>query len=90
MRTVSVREARQKLRSLLDDVAAGEEVVLMRRGKAVARLVPDGDAAQRLPSPEERARSLQQRLFRRNDEFRAVDDELCQRVTTLRSCIRDS
>lgn len=37
---VTVREARARLRELLDRVAAGEEVVLTRRGKEVARLVP--------------------------------------------------
>lgn len=49
MRRVSVREAREQLRALLDDVAAGEEIVVVRRGKSVARLVPAGDDAKRLP-----------------------------------------
>jgi prevent-host-death family protein len=40
MTTVSVREAREKLARLLDSVAAGEEVVILRRGQPVARLVP--------------------------------------------------
>ena len=33
-------EARNKLRQLLDWVEAGEEVVITRRGRIVARLVP--------------------------------------------------
>ena len=37
---VSAREARARFRELLDRVAAGEEVILTRRGKEVARLVP--------------------------------------------------
>lgn len=37
---VSVREARQQLRRLLDQAAAGDEVVVMRRGVEVGRLVP--------------------------------------------------
>jgi prevent-host-death family protein len=40
MRTAGVREARQDLTSLLDDVRKGREVVITDRGRAVARLVP--------------------------------------------------
>ncbi len=36
---VSVRETRQRLRRLLDRVQAGDEVVVMRRGIPVGRLV---------------------------------------------------
>lgn len=36
---VSVREARQHLRRLLEQVLAGDEVVVTRRGVAVGRLV---------------------------------------------------
>jgi prevent-host-death family protein len=40
MERISVKEARRQLSSLLDRVAAGEEFILLRRGKEVARLVP--------------------------------------------------
>jgi prevent-host-death family protein len=40
MRTAGVREARQDLTSLLDDVRKGREVVITDRGRPVARLVP--------------------------------------------------
>ena len=40
MREVGAFEARNKLGTLLDCVARGEEVVITRGGKAVARLVP--------------------------------------------------
>lgn len=40
MREVGAFEAKNKLGTLLDWVAGGEEVVITRRGKAVARLVP--------------------------------------------------
>jgi prevent-host-death family protein len=40
MRTAGVREARQDLTSLLDDVKRGREVVITDRGRPVARLVP--------------------------------------------------
>jgi prevent-host-death family protein len=38
VRKVSVREARAELAALLDAVVAGEDVVITRRGKPVARL----------------------------------------------------
>ena len=38
MQTINVRETREKLSHLLDAVAAGEEVVILRHGKPVARL----------------------------------------------------
>jgi prevent-host-death family protein len=40
MQKISVKEARGQLSSLLDRVAAGEEFILLRRGKEVARLIP--------------------------------------------------
>jgi prevent-host-death family protein len=49
MRRVSVAEARQTLRELLDAVAAGGEVALLRRGKEIARLVPPPPARRRRP-----------------------------------------
>ncbi len=46
---ISVKEARQRFRDLLDRVEQGEEVIVLRRGKAVARLVPDRARDRRLP-----------------------------------------
>ncbi len=40
MRTAGVREARQDLTSLLDDVRKGREVLITDHGRPVARLVP--------------------------------------------------
>ncbi len=40
MKTVNVHEAKTHLSQLLAAVAEGEEVVIARRGKPVARLVP--------------------------------------------------
>ena len=40
MREVGAFEAKNKLGTLLDWVASGEEVLITRHGKAVARLVP--------------------------------------------------
>ena len=46
---VNVKEARAKISSLLDRTQKGEEVVILRRGKRVARLVGVGDTDKRLP-----------------------------------------
>ena len=40
MRDVGAFEAKTHLSALLDDVAAGETVMITRRGRPVARLVP--------------------------------------------------
>jgi prevent-host-death family protein len=39
-KSVGVHEAKTHLSRLLEDVAAGEEVVITRRGEAIASLVP--------------------------------------------------
>ena len=36
---INVREARSNLSSLLDKVEAGEEIIIKRRGKSVAKIV---------------------------------------------------
>ena len=38
--TFGVFEAKNRLTALLDDVEAGQEILITRRGKPVARLVP--------------------------------------------------
>ena len=40
MRTAGVRQARQNLSALLDEVRKGREVVITERGRPVAKLVP--------------------------------------------------
>ncbi len=46
---ISAKQARAKLSSLLKRVEEGGEVVLLRRGKRIARLVPAGKKHPRLP-----------------------------------------
>jgi len=58
MTKVSVKEARANLRALIDLAASGEEVVLLRRGKEVARLVPSARGDRRLPSLRELRASI--------------------------------
>jgi prevent-host-death family protein len=45
MQKVSVRETREQISRLLDAVEAGEEVIILRRGKPTARLVAVSHAA---------------------------------------------
>ncbi len=40
MRTAGIREARQRLSTLIDEVRKGREILLTDRGRAVARIVP--------------------------------------------------
>lgn len=41
MKTVAVYEVKASLSHLLDQVEAGEEIKITRRGVAIARIVPD-------------------------------------------------
>jgi prevent-host-death family protein len=50
MKTVSVAEARRRLKALLDEVSAGHQVSVVRRGREVARLVPPPRKGPRLPA----------------------------------------
>ena len=40
MKTAGIRQARQQLSAILDEVRKGREVVLTDRGRPVARIVP--------------------------------------------------
>ncbi len=40
MQTVNIHEAKTHLSRLLEDVAAGEEIIIAKAGKPVAKLVP--------------------------------------------------
>jgi prevent-host-death family protein len=45
MATVTAFQAKTRFGELLDRVGRGEEIVITRREKAVARLVPEGGVA---------------------------------------------
>ncbi len=51
MNTVSVAEAKAHLSELLNQVEAGEEIVITRRGQPVARLAPERRPLNPLPLP---------------------------------------
>ena len=67
MATISAFEAKTRFGELLDRVSKGEEVVITRHDRPVARLVPEG--AQRLDEVRRAVaglRELQQRIGRRS------------------------
>jgi len=76
MRRAGVREARQNLTALLDDVKKGREVVITEHGRAVARLAPLKDD-QRFPDL-----SRIRRLIKRRDVAlaQAVIDDRADRL----------
>jgi prevent-host-death family protein len=52
MVTVSLAQAKAQLSALLDKVEAGEEVVVTRHGRAVARILPAMRAKEPIPVDE--------------------------------------
>jgi len=55
MRRISTYDAKNRLSELLDAVASGESIEILRRGKPIARLVPIGEDVPRFSSPSEAA-----------------------------------
>lgn len=49
MAEVTIREARSNLKALIERAEAGEEIVICRRGKQVARLMPPEREPSRFP-----------------------------------------
>ena len=47
MKTVNIQAAKTHLSRLVEEAAAGEEIVLAKAGKPVARLVPYGGAGEK-------------------------------------------
>ena len=62
MREVGAFEAKTRLSALLDDVAAGETVVITKRGNPVARLVPVDASERRTSADRQRAQEAGEAL----------------------------
>jgi prevent-host-death family protein len=56
MRTAGIRQARQHLSAILDEVRKGREVVITDRGRPVARILPPLEQAARPFSSHRRLR----------------------------------
>jgi len=61
MQTVPVHQAKDRFSSLLQAVEEGEEIVITRHGKRIARIVRETEAA---PSEAERERIRQEAIAR--------------------------
>ena len=69
MATVNIHEAKTHLSKLLEKVAAGEEVIIAKAGKPVARLVPVLGESSRVILGSERGRVFI------SDDFNEPDPE---------------
>jgi prevent-host-death family protein len=75
MMRVTVAEAKSRLSILLDAVEAGQPVVITRRGKAIAELVPRCSVRDLLPQLEALRDSLPEQPTSGVETIRALRDE---------------
>ncbi len=77
MREIQASEAKTHLPRLLDDVERGETVIITRHGRAIARIVPEGDRQQaQIDDAMEAIRNLRRRTGRIEvDELLSARDE---------------
>lgn len=75
MRTVNIHEAKTHLSRFVDQAAAGEEILIARSGKPVARLV-----ALSQPDLQPRTLGLGKGKFTLPDDFSRLHDETIQRM----------
>jgi prevent-host-death family protein len=80
MRQIGVVEAKNKLSSLLDEIERGEEIVVTRRGRAVAKLVPATVAIDR-----DKAKAAARRIVLRRRGIRLEDVPLKDPINEGRS-----
>ena len=50
MKTISFTDFRKKASSFISEVEHGETIVLLRRGKPIAEVIPFSDRARQIPS----------------------------------------
>jgi prevent-host-death family protein len=73
MSEINVKEVRRNLSTILDNVEQGEEIIITRRGKKVARMTKINDIPSPLPS-----------LKRFRDQIKIAGKPLSQTVTIQR------
>jgi len=56
MKTVNIREAKTQLSRLLEQVTAGEEVIIAKAGKPIARIVPISNKSRKRVLDSEKGR----------------------------------
>jgi len=76
MRQISTYDAKNRLSELLDAVATGETIEIVRRGKPAARLVPIPSENAAFSTPADAARWLREHRVRvPRDSIRSSIDE---------------
>ncbi len=78
MQRINVREARQHIGRLLDAVCTGEEVIITRRGKSVAKLMQFREHRQEaasFPRRREFRASIPEAIRSSTEEIRSIRDE---------------
>jgi len=81
MKTVQASEAKTRLLQLLDEVEAGETVLITRHGRPIARITPEADRRRaEVAAAIQRIRALGRRVRERNGpitahELMALRDE---------------
>lgn len=83
MSKIGAFEAKNTFEALLDLVQKGEEVVITRHGKPVARLIPERQARNRQPAREAVAR-IRARKLARTSPLPSVDNWLAFRNEGLK------
>jgi prevent-host-death family protein len=75
MGTVTALEAKTRFGELLERVARGEEIVITRHDKPVARIVPEGDASlERVRRAIDSMRETRRRMASRKG-FKPITDQ---------------
>lgn len=74
METVNLFDAKNRLSALVDQVEAGQEIIITRRGKPAALLVSVVSSAERAQHAAARLHALRQSIAARGETFTA--DEL--------------
>ncbi len=74
METVNLFDAKNRLSALVDEVEAGQQITITRRGKPVAHLVPVAPAHEVSRSAVEKLRALRNSIAQRGERF--TRDEL--------------
>ena len=72
MKTITFTDFRKKASDLITEVEHGETIILLRRGKPVAEVVPFSDTTQRIPMWKQSGTRLR---IRGNDLSSAILDE---------------
>lgn len=75
MQTINVRETREKLAKLLDAVASGEEIIILRHGKPAARLTSVLPESVAFPDRSELRSSLSPASENAAEAIRALRDD---------------